>query len=133
MSWHSVTYGNGKFVAVAYNGTITTRAMYSTDGINWSLGATPNVNIGWYSVTYGNGKFVAVAYDGTNTTRAMYSEFTKIGKIDLASDLYLNNYSYTYIGNGTDDGSWRFYINGTDLVYERLESSVWVEKGKFTG
>jgi len=130
IDWYSVTYGNGKYVAIASSGTNTTRAMYSTDGINWSLGTTPNFNISWTSIIYGNGKYAVVGLDGTNTTRAMYLEFTKVGKIDLGSDLYLNNYSYTYIGNGTDDGSWRFYIDETDLVYERLESSIWVEKSR---
>lgn len=30
--WKSVTYGNGKFVAVAYN---SNQSAYSEDGINW--------------------------------------------------------------------------------------------------
>jgi hypothetical protein len=65
-NWHSVTYGNGKFVAVAYG---STTAAYSTDGINWTAATLPSSS-NWESVTYGNGKFVAVA---ASTTAAAYS------------------------------------------------------------
>ena len=65
--WHSVTYGNGKFVAVAEgNGSV---AAYSKDGINWTAATLPS-SAYWFSVTYGNGKFVAVAY---NSNEAAYS------------------------------------------------------------
>ena len=56
-TWTSVTYGGGKYVAVASNSV----GAYSTDGINWTeMSMEPN---NWQSVTYGNGKFVAVAYE----------------------------------------------------------------------
>ena len=38
-AWSSVTYGNGRFVAVA-NGT--TAAAYSTDGIKWTAARMPS-------------------------------------------------------------------------------------------
>ncbi len=59
-SWHSVAYGNDKFVAVAYGGNIAT---YSTNGINWTQTTLP-VSANWNSVAYGGDKFVAVAYGG---------------------------------------------------------------------
>lgn len=55
--WTSVTYGGGKFVAVAFQSLV---AAYSTDGINW-LASTMNSDSPWRSVTYGGGKFVAVS------------------------------------------------------------------------
>lgn len=55
--WESVTFGNGRFVAVAEDTDI---AAYSDDGINWNQTTLPNSAV-WTSVTYGNGKFVAVA------------------------------------------------------------------------
>lgn len=58
MSWRSVCYGNGKFVAVAYGTNI---AAYSTDGVTWTQTAMPD-NSTWRSVCYGDGKFVAVSY-----------------------------------------------------------------------
>ena len=68
-SWNSVTYGNGKFVAVD-DSNYSTKAAYSEDGITWTATTMPN-NASWNSVTYGNGKFVAVAY---HSTIAAYSE-----------------------------------------------------------
>ena len=64
--WYSVTYGNGKFVAVS-DGSDT--AAYSTDGITWMQSTLP-LSADWESVTYGNGKFVAVA---NGSTTAAYS------------------------------------------------------------
>ena len=58
-AWQSVTYGDGKFVAVAYR---SNKAAYSNDGITWTQTTLPTSTT-WQSVTYGNGKFVAVAYD----------------------------------------------------------------------
>ena len=56
--WQSVTYGDGKFVAVANN--LSNETAYSTDGINWTASTLPSI-ASWMSVTYGDGKFVAVA------------------------------------------------------------------------
>ena len=71
-TWSDITYGDGKFVAVASLTTgASNRAMYSYDGDKWweAEGAvTANT---WYSVTYGNGKFVAVA--GSSGSGCMYS------------------------------------------------------------
>lgn len=38
---------------------------------------------------------------------------------------------YFYFGNESTDGSWRFYVSGENLVVEKRESGVWVEKGSF--
>ena len=57
-SGHSVTYGNGKFVAAAYS----QYGAYSTDGISWTKMTLP-ASHNWLSVTYGNDKFVAIGYD----------------------------------------------------------------------
>ena len=69
-SWKSVTYGDGKFVAVATNGGNS--VMYSSDGINWTS-AQAVENKSWKSVTYGDGKFVAIAENGpTNVFHRCY-------------------------------------------------------------
>ena len=68
-NWYSVSYGNGRFVAVT-NGTAT--AAYSTDGITWTAATMPS-SANWVSVTYGNGRFVAVAY-GTTVASAFYNK-----------------------------------------------------------
>jgi hypothetical protein len=56
-NWYSVCYGNGTYVAVAYNSSV---ASYSSDGITWTVCSLPSSRY-WTSVTYGNGTFVAVA------------------------------------------------------------------------
>jgi hypothetical protein len=55
-SW-DVCYGNGRYVAIAFGYDV---AMYSDDGINWSLSYLPSTNR-WKSICYGDGKFVAVS------------------------------------------------------------------------
>ena len=77
-NWQDVTYGNGKFVAVAYYGpsySTTNKYAYSTDGTTWTLGTFPTT-ANWWMVTYGNGVFVAVTYTsdyGVQSNKAVYS------------------------------------------------------------
>ena len=61
-SWHSVCYGNDKYVAVGYN---SNTFAYSTDGINWTEGTISSTSRNWWSVCYGNGKYVTVV-NGSN-------------------------------------------------------------------
>ncbi|GMO66730.1 MAG: hypothetical protein Ta2A_15040 [Treponemataceae bacterium] len=73
-NWTAVTYGGGKFVAVARTsngGTGTNKAAYSFDGINWIPTTMPTTAL-WYSITYGNGMFVATAI-GSDRAGAAYS------------------------------------------------------------
>ena len=90
--WCSVTYGNGKFVAVA-NGS--NGAAYSEDGVTWTITSMTKYGI-WKSVTYGNGKFVTLNWN--NSHEAFYSED---GITWTAATLpsYAKWYSVTY-GNG---------------------------------
>lgn len=57
LNWYGITYGNGKFVAIANSSNI---AAYSSNGLNWTQSTLPSSQA-WDSVAYGNGKFVAVA------------------------------------------------------------------------
>jgi hypothetical protein len=61
-SWHSVSYGNGLFVAVGNNNSPNKNIIYSEDGIYWSNAVikTPNVDFALNAITYANGKFVAL-------------------------------------------------------------------------
>ena len=69
MSWQSVAYGNGVFVAVAYE-PYENQVMYSLDGENWQLTASAEIR-SWNTLTYGNDKFVVLPFDNSN--RVMYS------------------------------------------------------------
>ena len=55
--WVGLSYGGGKFVALAGS---SNSAAYSTDGITWTATTLPASGT-WLSVTYGDGKFVAIA------------------------------------------------------------------------
>jgi len=59
-SWTSLTYGNGRWVAVS-NGTATST---TTDALTFTAGTITSGN--WTSVCYGNSTFIAVA-SGTST------------------------------------------------------------------
>ena len=70
---HTLTYGNGLFVAVLYSGTTPNKVMTSPDGINWTIRQAVGA-IGWHAAAFGipstgiyqgQGLFVALAYDGT--------------------------------------------------------------------
>ncbi len=91
LNWNSVTYGDGKFVAVAYS---SDKAAYSEDGINWTVSTMPSSE-SWKSVTYGNGKFIAVVQ---NSTQAVYSE----DGINWTASTMPNsaNWSFVIYGNG---------------------------------
>ena len=65
-NWRSLTYGDGKFVAISYN---SDASAYSTDGINWTASTLPS-SANWRPLTYGDGKFVAIA---TGSDKAVYS------------------------------------------------------------
>ena len=93
--WRGVTYGNGKFVAVAYCGS-GNRVMTSPDGITWTARNAAAENQ-WASVTYGNGLFVAVAIDGTgNGVMTSPDGITWTARTSAADNFWI---SVTY-GNG---------------------------------
>ena len=63
--WKSVTYGDGKFVAIESPGSYSSSTppnvvAYSTDGVNWTSMSMPSIAF-WFSIAYGDDKFVAVA------------------------------------------------------------------------
>jgi hypothetical protein len=125
-NWTSVTYGNGIFVAVTYNGT-GNRVMTSYDGITWTSRSTTGLDKAWYSVTYGNGLFVAVGL-GTAQTGIMTSpdgiNWTGRTEPGATSKTW---YSVTY-GNGifvavADGGTNNGIMTSSDGVSWTLGSS----------
>lgn len=113
-SWYSITYGNGKYVAVGHNsyydpGFVTT----STDGENWSTPKQIDKTI--ECVTFGNGKFIILTYadrmllestDGEN-----WSVSTKVGDILWNGIKFVNDKFFLlghngYISYSTDGVNW---------------------------
>lgn len=64
LNWTGLTYGNNKFVAVAYG---SQAIYYSSDGLTWSTTTAGELNL-WSSLVYGDGKFVAL--QGFSTSSA---------------------------------------------------------------
>lgn len=103
--WQSVTYGNGKFVAVSdfeFPTGLNGRSMTSTDGINWTVFDAPDDST-WASVTYGepggNPLFVAVAYDYINAVNVVMT--SPDGETWTARTGFPNNeWSSVVWGNG---------------------------------
>jgi hypothetical protein len=94
-SWKAVTYGNGLYVAVASDGTISNSVMTSPDGTTWTSRTSTLTNL--WSVTYGSGLFVAVSGD-TSTSNVMTSpdginwttRVTPLGSSNIKSVAYGN-------------------------------------------
>ena len=109
ISYSSITYGNGTFVAVA-DASYATPIILSSTGTTWTSVAAP-VNNNWSSVIYGtvsdglydgSGVFVAVAYGGT-TNRVMTSinaGVTWVSRQCPVSDWYSVNYGTDSNGKG---------------------------------
>jgi hypothetical protein len=94
-SWAFVTFGNGRFVAVA---APSSTAAYSTDGINWSTSVLPT-NTSWSSAAYCNFNNRWVAVSGSSGTIAAYS--TDNGASWLSSTLpTTGNWASVACGSG---------------------------------
>jgi hypothetical protein len=90
VSWKSITYGEGVFVAVSSNSGDWhgNKAAWSDDkGQNWHEATLPD-SADWSSVTYGGGVFVAVA---SNSNTAAWSADGK---------------TWTAAGSLPDSGDW---------------------------
>jgi hypothetical protein len=65
LDWRAVVYGGGRFVAVGFDSASnTSRIVYSTDGINWSMAST-SATVELADVAYGASAYVAVGETGT--------------------------------------------------------------------
>ena len=91
----SVTYGNGRFVAVASEGNDRT-VRYSEDGINWKTNSVPNNGV-WKCVHYENGRFImvgngtgiAISTDGINWVRNV-SSLTTLKGDDITLEVFIS-------------------------------------------
>lgn len=115
-SWSSVTYGDGKFVAVAnLSGITVKRSAHSSDGITWS-GATI-ADESWQTVRYGNGRFVATGFtnsaystDGVSWTTSSFN-FTQQSDMDFGDGLFVAT------ANGTS----------TKGIYYSTDGTIWIK------
>ena len=104
-TWTSVTFGNGRFVAVAIT-TAFNNIMYSISGTEWTQLAAATSS-SFFGITHGNGLYVAVGYDGATMLSS------SVGDSIFASAIYSdpNNIGQTWIMLVGYD-SVGFYANG---------------------
>ena len=132
-NWNSVTYGDDKFVAVAYN---SNKGAYSTDGRNWMEFTLPTSN-SWESIIYGNDKFVAVADDSDkgaySTDGRNWMEFTLPASRYWQSITYGND-RFVVVALSSDKGAYSLDgVNWVDFTMpaKRSWKSVTYGNGKF--
>lgn len=135
ISPNTITFGNGKFVAISY-GIAPAKIMYSTDGINWTnSGTLYTVGNSTYikSVAYGNGYFVADHYndywtyysaDGINWSAQAVSSNVGLSSnvIKAANGMYINFGSFVP-RYSTDMVNWTISTNGTGSTGEYIPSA----------
>ena len=74
-NYSSITYGNGKYVAVGTGDKFYNKlCAYSEDGINWTQCSYADNDMRLRDVIYANNKFVAVGYGNDKYSGCMYSE-----------------------------------------------------------
>jgi hypothetical protein len=91
--WTSITYGEGKFVAIAKQLAFDAASVSSADGTTWTSGSL--VNRDWGSVAYGEGEFVALARNSNVAARSVDGNIWT--EYDLPSTQNWSDISY---GNG---------------------------------
>jgi len=113
--WSAVTYGRGRFVAIAnrdWSDLAQKKAAYSNDGITWTESTLP-ADANWNSVAYGEGRFVAVS----STSQAAWSD----DGITWTSVTMPVNRAWTSVtyGNG------KFVAVGNSATATSLDGKTW--------
>jgi hypothetical protein len=106
----SVTYGNGKFVAVL-NGD--SNVFYSRDGINWNVTTDGTYASNWSSVTFENNRFVVVS--------SSVSNFDSMYSMDGISWISVNS---THILNDNNTSSLALSSDGSILAVGKTYENV---------
>lgn len=125
--WYSVTYGNGKFVAIANSGA-GDMVMYSEDGETWTAVAA-SVNNSWLKVKWIEelGLFVAVSSNSGNLNEVM----TSPNGVNWVTQTTAGNYDWEGLayGNGvlvaTTGAGYAMY--STDAITWTLVSGIGID------
>lgn len=91
----NIVYGNSTYVALSAVNAILT----STDGLNWTNRAVPNMGSPWKALAFGNGAFVAVASGGASGQTRMIRSTDGINWTSTNPGIQVSWTSITY-GNG---------------------------------
>jgi len=127
--WCTITYGDGKFVAIGALSEEDTYISTSTDGTTWTV-ATIDSNLNnqdyLYALCYGNGKFIAISYSGyvstsiNGTTWSQSIQVSNLGDNEWKSVVwdgtkYIALGYSGYISTSTDGINWIVATQNNDL------------------
>jgi hypothetical protein len=132
--WEAVTYGNGKFVAVASSGS-GNRVMTSTNGSYWTS-RTSASDSNWQGITYAGNQFVAVGSNAVMTSpdgitwtsrtapNGEWQAITNCGGLYVATATWGSN----YIMSSTDGIEWTVRTPSTAWSHDAVACSAEVPR-----
>lgn len=116
--WSSITYGNGKFVAVSDgNGSGATAVTVSNDGSSWTSALLPT-NAMWSSVAYGSSQYIAVTRDGAGA-----AAWSTNGTLWNAMSMPALKYSSIAYG----DGAWIAVSKDGNKIARSVNGTTWAQ------
>lgn len=110
--WTAITKGNGKYVAVGYNGYITSY----TDGKNWSTPKQVGTN-NWNAIVYGSGRYMVVGDGGYVTS--------SVDGVNWASPTRPGNSSTNYVALAFGDGKFAALNDYSSAAYISINGATW--------
>ena len=122
LTFYSIAFGNGKFVAVD-----TTKSYTSLDGITWTNTASLPFGNAFRDVTFGNGQFVAVGWASVGGSQLGFA-FTSPDGITWTSRTAASNQRWERVrfGNGLYVAVANYNTAGdTDLVMYSSDGITW--------
>lgn len=117
--WRDVAFGANAAGTTMWVAVATGKAMYSTDGLNWSAG-TGAAGADWSRIAAGNGMFVAIAGSGSGK-RAMYS--TDGANWTASTTVPTEEWSGVTYGNGKFVAVGK---TGAERIMYTLDGITWV-------
>ena len=132
--WEAVTYGDGKFVAVASSGS-GNRVMTSTNGNYWTS-RTSASDSNWQGITYAGNQFVAVGSNAVMTSpdgitwtsrtapNGEWQAITNCGGLYVATATWGSN----YIMSSTDGIEWTVRTPSTAWSHDAVACSAEVPR-----
>ncbi len=120
--------GGGGATSLSGLTDVTITSVASGEVLGWNGSAWVNVTDAAGAVSLSGLTDVTLTTPTTNDNlKYNGSGWENSANIDLAVT------AYQYFGSESVDGSWRFYISGTDMIFQRRVSGTWTTKGTFTG
>lgn len=121
-----------------------TRVRVQESGTSFAGVVSKNSNREFFMGVQGSSDFASGEfhiYDNTANARRMVIDANgnaginindPSSKLDVGGDIETGDANAFYFGDPTTDGTWRIMRSGNNLVFQRLESGVWVTKTAMT-